>query len=63
VNLHSSYIYLRAETQQRIEAANSKVNGLSSSLYENLGLQMLEIKQAHTEISKKLHDYKNEVEI
>ena len=53
---------LREETQQRIQVVISKFNSLSSGVYESLELQVSETKQNHTEMSKKLHDHKKEVE-
>jgi len=52
----------REKTQQRIQVVNSKFNSLRSGVYERLELQMSETKQNHKEMSKKLHDYKKEVE-
>jgi SMC interacting uncharacterized protein involved in chromosome segregation len=53
---------VREETHQRKQVVNSKFNSLSSSVYESLERQMSETKQNHTEMSKKLHDHKKEVE-
>jgi F0F1-type ATP synthase delta subunit len=53
---------LREETQQSIQGVNGKLNKLSSSVYTSLELQKSETKQIQSKMSKKIGDYKNEVE-
>jgi hypothetical protein len=54
---------LREETQQSVQGVNGKLNKLSSSMYTSLELQKSETKQIQSKMSKKIGDYKNEVEI
>jgi hypothetical protein len=51
----SGHIFLRKETQEKIEVVNRKFNSLSSGVFESLELRMSETKQSHTEMSKKFH--------
>ena len=53
---------LKVETQRGIQIVNSKFGSLINGVYESLELQMSETRQHHTEISKKLHESKKEVD-